>query len=141
MTAAGYPMHQTTIAKMEGGNRPTTVGEVSAIAAIFGIPMAAFFDTYEGQGYEDLAVLSNQLAALTAEKIKLGERLVALDAETASVQMQYDDLQRQVEQEEDQAREEAEQERYEEEYLRSAGYAEDMEEQRARDEGTDSGEG
>ncbi|MCU1698270.1 MAG: hypothetical protein JWR34_4333 [Mycobacterium sp.] len=111
MSAAGYTMHQTTIAKMEGGNRPTSIAEASAIAAIFSVPMAALFDTYEGQGYEDLAALSNQLAALAAEKVKLAERLIALDTEYASVQGQYDELQRQVDEEEEQARQEAAQDK------------------------------
>jgi transcriptional regulator with XRE-family HTH domain len=111
MTAAGYAMHQTTIAKLEGGNRPTTIGEVSAIAAIFNIPMAALFDTYEAQDYADLATLANQLAALAAERVRLTERLNALEAEYASAQAQYDELQRRVEDDEEQARQEAAQER------------------------------
>ena len=33
MTAAGYRMHQTTIAKIESGERPVYVGEAVALAA------------------------------------------------------------------------------------------------------------
>lgn len=43
MTSAGYQMHQTTVAKMESGARPTNVGEVAALAAIFGIPIGRLF--------------------------------------------------------------------------------------------------
>lgn len=119
MTAAGHAMHQTTIAKLEGGNRPTSIAEASAIAAIFSIPMAALFDSYEGESYEQLATLANQLAALAAEKLKLTERLSALDAENASVQRQYDDLQRYVEEEEERARHEAEDDRNWEAFMNS----------------------
>lgn len=41
MATAGYPMHQTTVAKMESGARPTTVNEVAALAFIFGVPPSA----------------------------------------------------------------------------------------------------
>lgn len=111
MTAAGQPMHQTTVAKLEGGNRPTTVGELSAIASIFGIPIAALFDTYETQDYAELATLANRLAGLAADKTKLAERLTALDAEYASVQAQYDDLQQRVERDEEEGRRDLQAER------------------------------
>ncbi|WP_158564199.1 helix-turn-helix domain-containing protein [Jiangella anatolica] len=35
MSTAGYPMHQVTVGKLETGRRPTSVGEVVALAAIF----------------------------------------------------------------------------------------------------------
>jgi transcriptional regulator with XRE-family HTH domain len=104
MTAAGHAMHQTTVAKLEGGNRPTTVGEASTIASIFGIPIGALFETYEAQDYAELATLANRLTALAADKAKLAERLTALDAEIASVQTQYDDLQQRVERNEEEGR-------------------------------------
>lgn len=47
MTSAGYPMHQTTVAKIESGSRPTNVGELAALAAIFGVPIGDIFATVE----------------------------------------------------------------------------------------------
>ncbi|MGV0807053.1 helix-turn-helix transcriptional regulator [Mycolicibacterium setense] len=106
MTAAGHSMHQTTVAKLEGGNRPTTIGEATTIAAIFGMPVAGLFDTYEAQDYAELAALANRLAALAAEKAKLTERLTALDSEYSSAEAQYNALQQRVERDEQLARQE-----------------------------------
>ena len=44
MTEAGYPMHQTTVAKMESAARPTNVGEVAALASIFGVAISQLFE-------------------------------------------------------------------------------------------------
>jgi hypothetical protein len=35
MTDSGFPMHQVTVGKIENAARPTSVGEVSALAQIF----------------------------------------------------------------------------------------------------------
>ena len=43
MTAAGHPMHQTTVAKIESGNRPTPVGEIAALAAILDFSISLMF--------------------------------------------------------------------------------------------------
>lgn len=43
MTVAGYQMHQSTVAKLENGSRPTNVGEIAALAAIFGMPIGHVF--------------------------------------------------------------------------------------------------
>lgn len=45
LTAAGYQMHQSTVAKMESGVRPTNVGEIAALAAIFGVPIGHVFSS------------------------------------------------------------------------------------------------
>jgi hypothetical protein len=39
----GFPMHQTTVAKLESGDRPLRVGEAVAVAAVFGMPFEALF--------------------------------------------------------------------------------------------------
>lgn len=39
----GLDMHQTTIAKLEAGRRPTRLSEAYAIALAFGLPTLAFF--------------------------------------------------------------------------------------------------
>jgi transcriptional regulator with XRE-family HTH domain len=119
MSAAGCPMHQTTVAKLERGNRPTTIGEVSVIAAIFSVRMATLFEDYEGQDYELLAVLASRLAALAAERVKLTERLTSLDAEYASVEAQHRDLQQRVEEDEGRARQDMLEEREWEAFMNS----------------------
>jgi len=40
MAGAGYQMHQTTIAKIEAGQRPVIVGEAVAFARIIGVDLA-----------------------------------------------------------------------------------------------------
>jgi len=37
MTSLGYPMHQTTVAKLEAGTRPLRVSELVALADILGV--------------------------------------------------------------------------------------------------------
>lgn len=43
MTAEGFPMHQTTVAKLESGGRPTSIAELTALAALFGVPIPELF--------------------------------------------------------------------------------------------------
>lgn len=40
MTVAGYRMHQTTIAKIEAGDRPVVIGEAVCFASIIGVDLA-----------------------------------------------------------------------------------------------------
>ncbi len=40
MDVRGFPMHQTTVAKLEGGTRPIRVNELFALAEIFGLSPA-----------------------------------------------------------------------------------------------------
>ncbi len=44
LEAHGFGMHQTTVAKLEGGGRPIRLNEVHALAIIFGVPLAAFLE-------------------------------------------------------------------------------------------------
>jgi transcriptional regulator with XRE-family HTH domain len=43
MTRLGWPMHQTTVAKMEAGKRPIRAGEVYGLALVFGLPIQALW--------------------------------------------------------------------------------------------------
>lgn len=43
MTALGFEMHQTTVAKIERGGRPLRVSEAVALAQVFGVPALAVF--------------------------------------------------------------------------------------------------
>lgn len=44
LTAAGAPMHQTTVAKLEAARRPITVNEVHVLAGVFGLDPRALLD-------------------------------------------------------------------------------------------------
>jgi hypothetical protein len=97
MTVAGHPMHQTTVAKLESASRPTNVGEINAIASIFGVSMTALFDySAEGQINLELAGLTTRLATISAEKARLEERVAALNTEYASVEALQRDLQERI---------------------------------------------
>lgn len=43
LAEVGWPVHQTTVAKLEAGRRPLRVAEVYALSLIFRIPAASFF--------------------------------------------------------------------------------------------------
>ncbi|MCW2651571.1 MAG: hypothetical protein QOE41_4618 [Mycobacterium sp.] len=59
LTAAGYPMHQTTVAKMESGTRPTT-------------PRG-------GQEQFSAAFIVHKIVEITNERTALANRMTALD--------------------------------------------------------------
>ncbi len=76
MTAAGHTMHQTTIAKIEAGQRPVLVKESSALAGVLGVSQA---DMMPGPDGPDDPIARVRIWAL--------ERLIAeheLAASTAS---------------------------------------------------------
>lgn len=92
MTAAGYAMHQTTVAKTESGTRPTNVGEIAALAAVFEMPIAALFDdSDDAQLVLDGAALWYRVAALLSEQTTLLERLDVVNEEIHSVQKEIED--------------------------------------------------
>jgi transcriptional regulator with XRE-family HTH domain len=43
LSAIGFEMHQTTVAKLEAGKRPLRVAEAFALAQVFGLPPLAMF--------------------------------------------------------------------------------------------------
>jgi transcriptional regulator with XRE-family HTH domain len=43
LSAIGFEMHQTTVAKLEAGKRPLRVAEAIALAQVFGLPLIAMF--------------------------------------------------------------------------------------------------
>jgi transcriptional regulator with XRE-family HTH domain len=43
LSAIGFDMHQTTVAKLEAGKRPLRVAEALALAQVFGLPLLAMF--------------------------------------------------------------------------------------------------
>jgi len=47
MTARGFPWHQSTVARTEAGKQAVRIGEVEALAAIFGISVERLLGTPE----------------------------------------------------------------------------------------------
>lgn len=87
MTAAGHPMHQTTVAKLESGTRPTNVGEVAALAAIFGMPIATLFDDSDAAKLVlEAAALNYTMAALADELVTIKKRFDEVGAQRKSLE-------------------------------------------------------
>jgi transcriptional regulator with XRE-family HTH domain len=108
MTAAGHSMHQTTVAKMESGARPTTIKELAAIATIFDISVAALFEDplEETAMRQRLAGLAYRLAGISNEKNRLVDRIAELQAEWTSTEIEYKELAYQIATREQQREEE-----------------------------------
>jgi transcriptional regulator with XRE-family HTH domain len=52
LSAIGFEMHQTTVAKLEAGKRPLRVAETLALAQIFGLhPLAMFYMPFQGEDH------------------------------------------------------------------------------------------
>lgn len=74
MTVVGYTMHQTTVAKVENATRPTNVGEVAALAAIFAVPVSALFGESDTKPLE-MANLNATMTAVADELETMAKRL------------------------------------------------------------------
>lgn len=73
LSAVGYSMHQTTVAKLEAGSRPTPVGEAKALAGIFEVSIEDLFAPpwlYDAE----LGTAAEQAAQTEQELVKLAER-------------------------------------------------------------------
>jgi transcriptional regulator with XRE-family HTH domain len=82
MTAYGWAMHQTTLAKLESGNRPTSVGELAALAAIFEVDLPVMFESgSNAREHGELVALDAQLATILADLRELHEREDKLKAQ------------------------------------------------------------
>jgi transcriptional regulator with XRE-family HTH domain len=85
MTAMGLPMHQTTVAKLESGSRPTSVAEVASLAAIFGVDMSELFAQrsavlpYEARAAEHLRRIERYADAVAAARDNLREAQMNLE--------------------------------------------------------------
>jgi transcriptional regulator with XRE-family HTH domain len=101
MTAAGHTMHQTTVAKLELGMRPTGVDEITDIAAIFGVQPAALFEELgqEQELMQQWRELRARLIDIVEERSRLRSRLETLKAEYKSNAAEYHRLGRLLHQE------------------------------------------
>jgi transcriptional regulator with XRE-family HTH domain len=92
LTAAGHPMHQSTLAKLELGTRPTDVAEITEIATIFGIQPAGLFEdpSADEQQVQRRREMRARLVEILEERSRLASRLQALDAEYDSITAELD---------------------------------------------------
>jgi transcriptional regulator with XRE-family HTH domain len=94
LTAAGFPIHQTTVAKMEGGTRPTNVGEIAALAELFDVPIGTLFDRTPDMEHElRLMAAQRAIEAMNLEKAQLQQRLKELEKERVTAIKNFRDYQ------------------------------------------------
>lgn len=90
MTFAGYRMHQTTIAKIEAGERPVYVGEAVALAGVLGVGIGDLItEPREGDVITALAERSRWAARvneLATEAQTLQSKLADTQARLADAQ-------------------------------------------------------
>lgn len=82
MTAAGLTFHQTTVAKIEAGERAASVGEAVQLAAILGAPLADLIASPPAR--DPLLVARAQLRAAESEVERAEEELEARRATLAT---------------------------------------------------------
>jgi transcriptional regulator with XRE-family HTH domain len=81
MTAAGHRMHQTTVAKIEAGDRPVSVGEAVRLAGVFGVAMDALLTepAVDDERQRAIAELVDAQVAIRSLEHEVAERQKALD--------------------------------------------------------------
>jgi transcriptional regulator with XRE-family HTH domain len=91
MTAAGHRMHQTTVAKIESGDRPVTIGEAVALADVLGVILTELVaprsNTEQEQAHRELVdaqVAVRSLEHEFAERQKLLQEAQVLHDNTGS---------------------------------------------------------
>lgn len=95
MTAAGYSMHQTTIAKIESGNRPTNVGEVTALASLLGVSVADLFPDEDDEAAEmraEIAELGVRRERLLQDRNSARAHLAAVEGYLAETEDEWRSL-------------------------------------------------
>lgn len=75
MTDVGFNMHQTTVAKLEGGKRPLRFAEMAALSSIYGLPLEAVLYLPEFKMAPDVEYMAKEL-----ERIR--EREKAMEDQT-----------------------------------------------------------
>lgn len=90
MTAVGYPLHQTTIAKLESGTRPTSVEEMLVLGAVMGVPVSEFLEpgrprSAEQEVAHELSSVEALMGQIKLRRTELQAQLAATDAELEDV--------------------------------------------------------
>ena len=84
MAAHGFEMHQTTVAKLEGGQRPIRLNEVQALADVFGVPIGEMFGQ-EGYVETDVAVAHRRVLRAEASLQAARQTVAQLKEQHAAV--------------------------------------------------------
>lgn len=98
MTKAGYPLHQTAVARIESGKRPTTIQEVYALAAVLGVPSITALLSSGGEDMQLLAQITRKHAQVTALETDLAaarlaaERVKELERDLAEARAEHEAL-------------------------------------------------
>ena len=101
------PLHQTTVAKLEKGRRPTPVDELYALGRVFGLDASSLLYAASDAGgankdqtltnlIEARATLAARLHGLMEELASVRQQRVHLDHEIASTRARIDDLEVQI---------------------------------------------
>jgi transcriptional regulator with XRE-family HTH domain len=94
LTAAGRPMHQTSVARLELGTHPTGIADIAALAAIFEVPAAALLEDDSPEArWRELRV---QLAEIREERDRLQSQLAVLDGKYKPLLAEYRKLGRKL---------------------------------------------
>src|SRR5438128_1525083 len=72
MTQLGFSMHQTAVAKIEGGQRPVRLNEVAAFAAALRVPVTDLLTDTEGTPESE--ALWPELLTASAQRLELTRR-------------------------------------------------------------------
>lgn len=82
MTERGLPMHQTTVAKIETGSRPTSIREAEALAGILGMDLVSLLvdeDPELAAARLEVTRLLGELDALRAEMLRVEASRIELE--------------------------------------------------------------
>lgn len=93
MAEVGFQMHQTTVAKLENGTRPTNVGEIAALAALLEVPIGALFGTADhAEKQREVQTLQFRLKGLEAESEAIFEKRAELDMRMSQLAHEMDEV-------------------------------------------------
>jgi transcriptional regulator with XRE-family HTH domain len=90
LSLSGRSYHQTTIAKLESGSRPTSIEELYLLAVIFDVPVTDLVVVQDDQNMEG----HRELIRLTAEIRRLTEELAESTEHLEEAKRQYEELTR-----------------------------------------------
>jgi transcriptional regulator with XRE-family HTH domain len=83
MTRLGFPMHQTTVAKIEANQRPVTVNEAVLLASVVGFTLQDLLA--DPAADKETAALREELRQATARRLELEAVRTELQAQRARI--------------------------------------------------------
>ncbi|MEX5264292.1 helix-turn-helix transcriptional regulator [Kocuria sp. CPCC 205231] len=93
LSMTGRSFSQSTVAKIENGTRPTSVGELHLLAALLDVEITDFFMSEEDAAvYRHLSAQASKCARLAQELEELANREVQVRAEFELATKRYEDM-------------------------------------------------